>query len=68
MATERRKEIKRRRKRREERLRDRKREAIKAAAAAKVELAGVEKFEAEEQAPELDDLMRQQLQGLGYID
>jgi len=31
-------------------------------------LAAVEKFEAEEQAPEMDALMRQQLQGLGYID
>ncbi len=31
-------------------------------------LATVEKFESEEQAPVLDGLMRQQLQGLGYID
>jgi len=31
-------------------------------------LASAEKFESDAQAPELDDLMRQQLQGLGYMD
>jgi arylsulfatase A-like enzyme len=31
-------------------------------------LADVEKFEPEHQDPELDDMMRQQLQGLGYIE
>jgi len=31
-------------------------------------LAAAEKFESDAQAPELDDLMRQQLQGLGYMD